>query len=239
MTVPRLMADYPDAARSYMKKYPDSYIGKHKEFYEFALTAGEPSHALLWGDWQGEKGLGYQPVDDNLFKETRSFIVYVLSNYKRELLKNTLKNTCRFLLWPGYEPGLNTHRAAIKQCVGDLLPGQLKSALNSLPYKSNEEQFPIRLKALYGLCYYASFPVILLFIFLSFINRKIKNLEYYPFVVFAAIVILVNALLMSNVIETSLRYQLRIMLLPCLAMNLIVADLLKRHFANKGFLNNG
>jgi hypothetical protein len=232
MTVPRFMADFPLATRSYMEKYPGSYFGKNKEFYEFALTTEDPSHTLLWGSWHGEKkGLGYHSADNDFFKETESFVAYILRGHKLELAKNIAKKTFQSLLLPGYEPGLNTCRAATDECVRVLLPGQLKSAVNSLPYIFNDEQLPVRLKLLYVLSYYTSFAIILFFLLFSFVDRRLRELRYYPLVVLSIIVILVNALLTANIVDIALRYQLRVMLLPCFAMNLIAADLFK-YFSN-------
>jgi len=59
------------------------------------------------------------------------------------------------------------------------------------------------------------------------LNASIRNHRYYPFVSFTAFIMLANALIMPNV-GIFLRYQLRIALLPCLAVTLIISDFFRK-----------
>jgi hypothetical protein len=222
MCAARIMADSPEIARSYMEKYPDSGFSKRKKLYEYAKTQADPFHVLLW---DAKEGIGLGAGFNNFDKESKKFTSYALKNYKLTLFKNALKNTYRFLIKPGHKIGGESGKEPIEQFIGEFIPGQLAAAKNSLQYKGILSLISFEL--VYAMCSRITFPIIIFFIFLSFIKREIKNLKYYPFVVLTAIFILINAFAMSNFINIYLRYQLRVMLLPSLAASLIVADFLR------------
>lgn len=205
-----------------MEKYPDSPLSKRKNLYEYAKTQPDPSHTLLW---DAKEGIGLRTGANDLDQESKKFVFYALKNYKLKLLKNAVKNTCRFLVKPGYRISGESGKEPIDQFIGKFIPEQLEQAKNSLQYKGILAH--INLKLIYAVCFYITFPAILLFIFFAFINREIQNLKYYPFAVLTAIFMVLNACVMSNFINIYLRYQLRIMILPSLAASLIYVDFFK------------
>jgi len=74
--------------------------------------------------------------------------------------------------------------------------------------------------------FYIGFLVVFFYIF--FVSRKTNDRKYYTFSLFAIIITLVNACIMPNFIGQFFRYQLRILLVPCLAMSLIVMNFIER-----------
>jgi hypothetical protein len=219
----RIMADSPTITRAYIKKYPDSELHKHKEYYEYAINNKDPFQILFWSNWEDKGGFIYNPAVNGIHKEAGKFIFFALSNYKFEVLKNGLNNTWRFLFFPGDPLVLIVDKDQFDM-FEKWLPGQLfEGAKDSLQYKGKLANIKFRL--IYAICYYLCFFSLLLFVNIPFFNRKIMNPNYYSFAVFSIIIILINACIMPNFVGIYLRYQLRIMLVPCLSMSLIVAGL--------------
>jgi len=221
----RIMADSPVITRAYIEKCPDSELCKHKEYYEYAINNKDPYHILFWSNWDEGGGFIYNPAINGIHKEAGKFILFALSNYKLEILKNCLNNTCRFLSFPGDPLVLLVSKDQFDM-FEKWLPAQLfEGAKDSLQYKGKLANIEFRL--IYAMCYYLCFFSLLLFVYIPFFNRRIMNTNYYSFAVFSIIIILINACIMPNFVGIYLRYQLRIMLVPCLAISLIVADLFK------------
>jgi hypothetical protein len=218
-----IMADSPEITRSYMEEYPGSEISQHRQFYEYALTKSNPYHILMWDSWDRKEGFNW---NEKIRKEAKGFLLFALKNYKFKLLNNSIKNTFYSLIRPGeYVDTMHL----TKEPIDTYLPNQLKYAKDSLQYKGKLSSLSRKLRLIYMTTYYTSILVILFFILFSFINPKARNPKYYPFAIFAIIIILVNACIMANFIGIYLRLQLRVMLIPCLAISLIIADLFKRH----------
>jgi hypothetical protein len=218
-----IMAGSPEITRSYMEKYPGSEISQHRQFYEYALTKSNPFHILMWNSWDRKEGFNW---NEKIRKEAKGFLLFALKNYKFKLLNNSIKNTFQSLVRPGeYVDTMHLTKGPIDA----YLPNQLKYAKDSLQYKGKLSSLSEKLRLIYIATYYTSILIIPLFIFLSFINRKARNSKYYSFAIFAIIVILVNACIMANFIGIYLKLQLRVMLIPCLAISLIIADFFKRH----------
>lgn len=79
----------------------------------------------------------------------------------------------------------------------------------------------------YEVCYYLSLLVILVFSVLSISFPKLRKTGHFSFVVFVIMVLFFNALIMPFSCIMG-RYQVRIMLLPCLAMCLIISEFLHK-----------
>ena len=198
-------------------------ISQHRQFYEYALTKSNPYHICMWDSWDRKEGFNW---NEKIRKEAKGFLLFALRNYKFKLLNNSIKNTFYSLIRPGeYVDTMHL----TKEPIDTYLPNQLKYAKDSLQYKGKLSSLSKKLRLIYMTTYYTSILVILFFILLSFINPKARNPKYYPFAIFAMIIILVNACIMANFIGIYLRLQLRVMLIPCLAISLIIADLFKRH----------
>jgi len=101
---------------------------------------------------------------------------------------------------------------------------QLEQAKNSLQYKGKLLDINRIFNLIYLMDYYLGFLVIFSYIFI--VRCKSTDRSYYAFSLFAIIIILANACIMPNFIGQIFRYQLRIMLIPCLAMVLIATDFL-------------
>ena len=223
MVATHIMVDSPVIARSYMEKYPDSSLVRQRERYEYIIAcAKSPLEAVVLDTRDG-----FYADPDRYEQRSKGFLLYAIKNYKLTLLTSAAKNIFRFLILPGGPQGLDVGRKQVEAYIQELLPRQLKYARNSLQYKRMISYKSLKL--LFIVSYYIAFPIILIFLFLPLINASIRNHRYYPFVAFTAFIMLANALIMSNV-GIFLRYQLRIALLPCLAMSLIIADFLgKKH----------
>ena len=219
MPAVRIMADSREIAESYMKEYPDSYFSKCKKFYEYAVNKDDPFHILLWKEKESF-GCRIDSVEFN--NEAKKFTFYALKNYKYILFKNALKNTYRFLAMPGYCTIGGYNKYPMDGCIKKIMPWQFEDAKRSLQYKG--KSLFMNFGLFYILCYYICFPIILFFVFGSFVNRKIKNSTLYPFAVFVVILVSVNACIMSNFVGPYSRYQLRLALLPALAAILIITN---------------
>jgi hypothetical protein len=220
MLATHIMEDSPEITKAYMEKYPNSEFNRYRDFYEYALTTGDPYNTLLWN----KKGFAY---NNSIKKEAEGFILYALKYHKFKILNHSLKNTFRFLILPRPGNSLGMMQIDKRRIDKKLLPNQLKYAKNSLQYKGKLLPLSKKLKLIYTVVYYTSILTMLFFISYFLINRKTRDLKYYSFTVFSIIIILINAWIMSNWIGIVLRYQFRVMLIPCLAMSLIVMDLFK------------
>ena len=221
MVATHIMVDSPVIARSYMEKYPDSSLVRKRERYEYIIAHVKwPLEAVVLDTRDG-----FFVDPDRYEQRSKEFLLYAIKNYKLILLTRVAKNMSRFLMLPGGPEGLNAGRKQVEACIQELLPGQLKYARNSLQHKRMIS--PKDLKLLFIVSYYIAFPIILIFLFFPLLNASIRNHRYYPFVSFTAFIMLANALIMPNV-GIFLRYQLRIALLPCLAVTLIISDFFRK-----------
>ena len=223
MLATHIMVDSPKITRAYMEKYPDSELNRHKDFYEYALTTVDPYNTLFWDSWDRKEGFAY---NNSIKKESEGFILYALKYHKLEILNNSLKNTFSFLILPrpGNSLGLMQTDKGPIDAFEKFLPNRLKYAKNSLQYKGKLLPLSKKLKLIYIVVYYTSILTMLIFISNFFINCKTRDSKYYSFAVFSIIILLINAWIMSSWIGIVLRYQLRVMLIPCLAMSLIIMD---------------
>ena len=219
MLAARIMVDYPEIARSYMDKYPASELAKHRKFYEYISAKNVDRFAYLcWDSWDGKdkkEGFAYLQIDDPIHKDTKEFIFFALKKYKFKLFnKNPLNSTFQFLTQTRYPD-----EAIDKDSIDEnqkWVPFKLSKY--SLQYQGGLSSLAKVLKLIYTLSFYVSFTIMLL-------SSPLKR----SFTIFALITVLLNALIMSNFAGVFLRYQLRIMLIPCLATSFIIADFFKNH----------
>jgi len=220
MLMTHIATDSPEIAREYMEKYSDSELSKEREFYESTLVTTRPYHILLW---DGKKAFAF---NDKIQQESGKFIFYAFKYHPFVLLSHFFKNTFFSLVHTGeYVTTMHPDKGPInflKVWTGD----QLSQAKKSLQYKGQLLTIIRQFKYIYIIDLCASVLALLLYIFYFLRNQTKVNSKYYAFALFAIIIILVNACIMPNFIGLYLRYQLRIMLIPCLAMILIVADFL-------------
>lgn len=209
-----IMKVYPELTKSYMKKrfpsrwaeYKQKHVGSRKKMTEEALRR------FFW-NFDG-------PV--NINKEAKKFIAYTVRNNSGILLKKIIPNTYKFLKRPYYRKALAIRETALIKIVNEFLPHQMEQAKKSLQYRDNLSA--IVFDFFYRICYSASLLVISAFLICSICFIKLRKTKYFSFVVFAITTLVVNALIMHTRGSIG-RLQVRMLILPCLAMCLIVSDL--------------
>ncbi len=217
----RIMEDTPEVTRAYMEKYPASDLAKHRQEYEDIMSGRRKIVSIMWD----KNGL-FDKFGGNIKfnSEAKEFVLYALKNHPGTLLRNIIYGIYRFLARPNYNSALIRRCGPLVRQVETYLPQQTEQIKKSLQYI--DKLGVINFQPFYLLCYYISLLLSSGFLILCLWFPKMRKTRYFSFVVFVLFAIFFNALIFSIGLSGG-RFQVRALLLPCLAACLIVSDIFR------------
>ncbi len=217
----RIMIDSPEIVRGYSKEYPESGLAKHMTQYENIILHKRRIGSLIF-----HEELFPQAI---IRKEAKQFIVYALKNHSGTLLRSKSYGIYRFFIKPDYKSALILYRGTLVNKIEIFLPREIERIKKSLQYRNKLKV--VNFEFFYIVCYYMSLLVISTFFILSFWFPNMRKTQYFSFVVFVIFLLFFNALIFS-IGPLHGRFQVRVLLLPCLAACLIISDVLNKLFFN-------